>query len=303
MPAQSYPRAYSAAHFALEIDNQPSGFVRSVEGGGIKAEILNHQVGGHPGAWRQLSRPKYDDIKLQVGMSMSPAFYTWIESFFSGKGTRKSGAIVAGDFQYRERARREFMDAIISELSFPALDAGDRNACTMGVTLVPERVTFVKGESQPLERFVGSMRQKLWTPANFELVIDGLETACRRVTKIDGFSIKQEVLEHAVGGQRDALRVPGVIEFPNLSFSIPEVDVQPLLDHFEKSAMSGKGRDGRLTGHIMLRDHRQDPLCTLDLFGIDIAAITPDNADATTDEIKQIKVEIAVEGMALKYAA
>ncbi|HET6611568.1 MAG TPA: phage tail protein, partial [Kofleriaceae bacterium] len=177
MPPQSYPRAYSAAHFALEIANQPSGFVRSVEGGGIKAEVLDHKVGGQPGAWRQLSRPKYDDIKLSVGMSMAPDFYTWIEAFFSGKGTRKSGAIVAGDFQYRERSRREFMDAIISELTFPALDATDRNACTMGITLAPERVAYVKGESQPLSRFVGSMRQKLWTPANFVLSIDGLEAA------------------------------------------------------------------------------------------------------------------------------
>src|SRR5678815_1158775 len=40
---------YAAAHFALELDGQDSvGMFRSIEGGGIKAEVLTYQHGnGH----------------------------------------------------------------------------------------------------------------------------------------------------------------------------------------------------------------------------------------------------------------
>src|SRR5215510_11460714 len=105
-------RSYAAAHFALELTGMENlGVLRSLEGGGIKAEVMTYQNGGTYDRWRQLGKPKFEDIKLQIGMAMSEPFYKWIEQFFSGKADRKNGAIVAGDFYYKERARREFTDA------------------------------------------------------------------------------------------------------------------------------------------------------------------------------------------------
>jgi phage tail-like protein len=305
MPTAQSRRAYSAAHFVLELDqHEIAGFFRSVEGGGVKAEILTYQTGDSPALWRQLSRPQYEDIKLEVGMSMAESFYKWIEAFFTGKVVRKSGAIVAGDFHYRERARREFSDALISELSFPKLDATDRNACYMGVTLVPERVRFMPGTMRSLEPYIGDTSQKLWTPANFELTIDGFEDACRRVTQVDGFTIKQEILEYRVGHRRDSMRVPGILEFPNLTFSVPEADAQPFIQHFTKHVIEGVPQPAtRIGGGITLKDHRGSDLCSIALAGIDIASITPDKSDAQSDDIKQVKIEIAVESMKFTYAS
>src|SRR5438045_746359 len=91
-------RAYSAAHFVFELDQtEIAGFFRSVEGGGVKADILTHRTGYANAQWRQLGKPRYEDIKVQVGMSMSASFYDWIEAFFAGKVVRKNGAILAGD--------------------------------------------------------------------------------------------------------------------------------------------------------------------------------------------------------------
>ena len=100
-------RSYAAAHFALELDGkQDVGLFRSIEGGGVKADVMTYQNGTNYDRWRQLGKQKYEDIKLQVGMSMSKPFYDWIEKFFDGKAERKSGAVVAADFYYKERARR-----------------------------------------------------------------------------------------------------------------------------------------------------------------------------------------------------
>src|SRR6188474_3306712 len=130
------PRAYAAAHFALELHGIDSlGVFRSVEGGGIKADVMTYQNSGTYDRWRQLGKPKFEDIKLQVGMAMSEPFYKWIEDFFAGKATRKNGAIIAADFYYKERARREFTDAMIKEISFPKLDGQDKSTAYMTVAL------------------------------------------------------------------------------------------------------------------------------------------------------------------------
>jgi hypothetical protein len=68
-------RAYAAAHFALELDGKDSvGLFRSIEGGGVRADVMTYQNGGTYDRWRQLGKPKFEDIKLQVGMSMSQPF-------------------------------------------------------------------------------------------------------------------------------------------------------------------------------------------------------------------------------------
>src|SRR3954469_16389870 len=112
-PPPASTRAYAAAHFALELDGKDKvGLFRSVEGGGVKADVMTYQYGAYDTEgykrWRQLGKPKFDDIKLQVGRAMSKPFYLWLGEFFKGEASRKTGAIVAADFYYNERARREF---------------------------------------------------------------------------------------------------------------------------------------------------------------------------------------------------
>src|SRR5262245_48413625 len=108
-PPPTTQRAYGAAHFALELDGkEPVGLFRSIEGGGVKAEVMTYQYGGGYERWRQVGKPKFEDIRVQVGMAMSEPFYKWIADFFCGIPNRKTGAIVAADFYYKERARRNF---------------------------------------------------------------------------------------------------------------------------------------------------------------------------------------------------
>lgn len=306
MPATSNPsRAYSAAHFVLELDgNNVMGVIRSVDGGGVKSEIMTYQMGNNHDLWRQIGKPKYEDLKIEFGMSMSKDFYTWIQAFFRGEVVRKNGAILAGDFHYKERARREFQEALISEITFPKLDGSDKNACYMTATIAPETLRFAKGTGKDLQTVIGKMTQKLWTSANFELRIDGLESACRRVTKIDSFTIKQQVHEDHAGNLRDAIRVPGILEFPNLTFYVPESDAQPFIEHYTKYGIKGELQAAaRHTGSIVCRDHAANELCTVSLQGVDIANIAPEKHDSSSEDIKQVKVELAVESMSFQYNA
>jgi hypothetical protein len=116
--SENMQRTYAASCFMLELDDKKAvGFLRSLEGGGIRTDVLDYRSivvrsdGGRAGLWRQLAKPKYENIKIQVGMSMADIFYEWLEKFFAGEVVRKDGAILAGDFHYKVRARRTIRGA------------------------------------------------------------------------------------------------------------------------------------------------------------------------------------------------
>lgn len=296
-------RSYTASSFILELDGSHiAGFFRSVEGGGVKADVVTHQLDCFPAVWRQLAKPKYEDLKIQVGMSMSQEFYGWISRFFSGQIERRNGAIISGDFHYKERARRIMKEMLISEVQIPKFDAGDKAPCYMTVGLVPETVEFEPGNSSVDLTPTVQTRQKLWTPNRFEFTINGFEKCLARTTKIESFTIKQQILEYRSGNQRNPWRVPGRIEFPNLTFYLPEADARPLIDHFKMRVLAGKPPPHtRLTGGITALDADLQPLCTISLAGIDISGIGPDKSDSTSQDIKQVRIDITCEEMKFQY--
>lgn len=302
MPAKP-PRTYGAAHFALELDDkQQVGLCKSIEGGGVKAEMIEYRTGPEHRHWKQVSKPKYEDVKIQVGMSMSEPFYDWISKFFNGTIIRKNGAIAAGDFFYKERARREMFQMLISEVAMPALDGGDKNDCFMTVTIAPERVVFKPGSNKEFEKQVPGKKQKRWTANNFALTLDGpFKDKTTRVNKVDGFSIKQQIIDHQVGSQRDPIRIAGLLEIPNITFHIPEVDSEPFVKHMEEHIQSGKP-GARFGGEIEFRDQLAKTWCSVTLGSCEIANVEPTKSDSTSSDQKTVKVEITVEEMSFKYS-
>ena len=302
------PRAYAAAHFALELHgiDQELGVFRSIEGGGLKCDVMTYQNAGNYERWRQLARPKFENIKLQLGMSCSEPFYKWIEEFFTGKGTRKNGAIVAADFYYKERARREFSEAMICELVFPTLNATDKNTAYMTVSLAVEDILFKKGdEGRELKQNKGYDTQKDWKACNFRFSLDGFDEACKRVTKIESFTVKQNIIEYASGGRRTVSKTPSVMEFPTISFSLPEPDAQPLLDHFKKRGVDGEV-PGRLHGQLDTYDNtvgEENPKShfMVEFINCDIINAQPDKSDSSTEEAKMVKFDMYVETMKFTY--
>jgi phage tail-like protein len=298
-PQNIGPRAYSAAHFALELDDMKNiGVFRSIEGGGIKADVMTYQNGGTYDRWRQLGKPKFEDLKLQVGMAMSEPFYQWIEQFFDGEAVRKDGAVIAADFYYKERARRKFTNAMIKEMTFPKLDGQDKNAAYMTVALAVEDIVFSKGGGTEIAVDSGGVQQKAWKACNFILTLEGFDL--KRVTKVESFTVKQNVLEYASGGNRWMSKTPSAIDFPQLSFSLPEADSQPLADYFMKRGVKGEV-PGRLHGQLEMYDNEKTTKFVLDFLNADIMNIQPDKADASTEEIKQVKVDLYVEKMSFTY--
>jgi phage tail-like protein len=298
-------RVYAAAHFALELDSKKEvGLFRSIEGGGLRADVMSHQTGGTFDRWRQLGKPKYEDIKLQVGMAMSKPFYEWISAFFRGEAKRKNGAIIAADFSYKERARRVFTEAIIKEITFPKLEGSDKGAAYMNVALAVENIEFMKGTGEELPHPKGFDAQKSWSASRFRIELNDFPGATAGCSKIESFTIKQNILEHNVGGRRSTIKTPSNIDFPNLVFYVPEAHAQPLVDRCNARAAKGEIRpSAHMNGHITTYDNDGRNLFTLNFGGADILSVSPDRSDASSEEIKQVKVEMYTESMSFEYAA
>jgi hypothetical protein len=122
----------------------------------------------------------------------------------------------------------------------------------------------------------------------------------RRVTKVDAITIKTSVIEYHVGGQLDPYKSGSRIEYPNITITMPEADshvvvdaVQDYLDPQKPLTPGG--------GSIEYLDSELKTLATLKFTGASIVSITPDRSDATSEELKMVKVELATETMSLEF--
>lgn len=304
-PKNTAKQAYAAAHFALELDgNKKAGLFRSIEGGSLRADVMTYQYGHSHEKWRQLGKPKFEDIKAQIGMAMSKPFYDWVSQFFAGEGEPRNGAILAADFRYNEQARREFTGALIKELTFPQLSGEGNQPLMLGVTIAVEGMKFAPGSGQKIIEEAGHKGQKEWVGHRFHFNLDGFADSVRHVSKVDSFTIKQQIIEYHSGGFRDPLKAPSVVEFPNIVFYLPEAHSEPLFKAAAKKIVDGEMKDhnDKKAGSIDLKTQSGATLLSLEFYDAEIVSVTPDKSEAANEApIKQVKVELYTEKMKIFY--
>lgn len=292
-------RAYTAGKYALELDGQFAGWLWSVEGGNAVAEVVTERLGPDHIVKKHLGQPKYEDITIQVGTGMSRDFYQWIQDTVNGNYARKSGAIIAADFNLKEQSRREFKEALITEIGVPALDAASKDAARMTIKLSPEtteRVASKGGTVVGTAAGKGASAQKQWLPANFRLRIEKLEAASN-VNKIDAFTIKQKVVENPTGEQRDFQKEPASVEIPNLVITLAEAYAQPFYDWHEDFVIKGNnGEDKEKNGTLeILTPNLKEVLFTLTFKNLGIFSLASEKGEAGVETIKRVKAEMYVE--------
>lgn len=298
MAPAALPDVYSSAFFTLEIDGTPVGTLRNLDGGGIKADVVTYQHGERGDTWRQLGRTKYEEFKITAGLVAGGKLWEWIAEYMAGNPTRRSGALLAADYEYTEKARREFTEALIAEVAFPKFDAQDKNPANVVVTVHPEKMTYAKGTGKSV---IGadpfSPKQKAVSACNFEFIVDGFKDACKRVNKVDGFSVKCKIIEHPVSTRIESVKVPGKMELPNVTFYVPEIDAQPFLDHHTKNAMKGERGAPIPSATLTFHNNAKTERGSVTFTGCTIFSVVQDKNDATSEDIRMVKVEMAIEGI------
>jgi hypothetical protein len=234
-------RSFPPGHFFLEIDGVSAGYARNVQGGGAVAEVIREKVGADHIVHKHIGAVRFDDIVLTCDAGLSKAFYDWVDQTFRSQGLRKNGAVVVLDGG-KEVSRLDWNNGLISRVDFPALDATSNDLFSMIVKITPERTRSAKGgESRPV-----TPARKSWLASSFRLSIEGLEEACKYVSRIEPLAIDWHLKEvNTSGGYRDSMEPAGNVEPGNLIVTLPESKAQGFQDWFEDFAIKGNSGQGR----------------------------------------------------------
>ncbi len=298
-------RGYVAGKYAIELDGIMAGWVGSVEGGHATSDVVQEKLGPDHIIHKHLAGVKYEDISVSCGTGMSKGFYEWLKASFDHNYQRKSGAIIAADFNYKEHSRLTWHHGLITEIGFPALDAGSKDAAKMTIKISPEytrQTTSTGGPSIAGGKYaLGKMEQKKWLPSNFRIKIDG--TDCSKVNKIEAITVKQKVVEHAVGEMRDYEKEPAHLEIPNLVVTLAESHCKEFYDWHKEFVIDGKNDDGKERGGSLeyLTPDLTTVLFTINFKHLGIFKLTPEKVEAGSENIRRVKAEMYCEDLDFKY--
>jgi hypothetical protein len=286
-------------NYFLSLDGVVCGILKSVEGGGISAAVIQEPAGQDDFIKKHIGPPNYEDVLLQIDFSLDRAVYDWITAAWSGKFVRKDVAIFGADSQMQVVSQREFFKSLITEITIPAMDASSKEPGYITLRLTPEysRSTKLPGET----RINTSQRQqKSWLPSNFRLDIGGLD--CSRVSKLDALTVKQTVVQDDIGEMREYIREPGKLEFPNLKVTLAESFAQSFIDwHNDFVIMGNSGESQEKTGSISLFDPSLTELARINFFNLGIFRLVPEKAQIQADQIKKIVFEMYCERIEFVY--
>jgi len=294
-------RAFTAGRYAVLLDGAVAGWVQSVEGGHAAADVAS---GAASLQRKHIAGVKYEDITVSCGAGMSKPFYEWIKASMDRQNARKSGSIVYLDNDSNVQSTLEFANGLITEVSFPALDASSKDEARMTIKISPETTRMVEKSGArlpgaPAQR-AAAQKQKQWLPANFRLKIAGLD--CTRVNKIEAITIKQKVVENPVGEMRAAQKEPAKLEIPNLVISMPEQNAAALAAWHKESVVNGRTANNRKDGQLeyLMPDGRES-LFTLAFHNLGIFKLTPDKMEAGSENIRRVKAELYCEEIHFSY--
>jgi phage tail-like protein len=291
----------------LELDGSFAGWVDSAEGGAPTGEVVTEKLGGDWLQKKHIGNVKYEEVSFKCGTGMSKALYEWIQASFVPGQTPilKNGAVVAVDSDNREQFRLSFANAMLTEITMPALDAASKDAAKMTIKFKPEytRKQLGAGGGGAGGNFPTG-GEKTWSPANFRLKIDGLEEPCARVNKIEALTIKQKVTENPVGEMRDYQKEPASIEVPNLAVDLPSAAAGQFLEWEESFLLRGNnGDDAEKSGSLeYLTPDLQQPLFTVQFKNLGIFKLAPEKIEAGAEGIRRIKAEMYCEDIRFSYS-
>src|SRR5687768_9572071 len=131
--------SYTGGHFELHVDGaQSSAYLRQVEGGHIKQEVISEQVGADRLRVKHNTVTEIEPFTLEVGMSGAGDVLRWIrESWRGAEYQHRNGQITHANFDLKQTFTHEFREALIMETTFPELDGSSKQAAYLKVKMLP----------------------------------------------------------------------------------------------------------------------------------------------------------------------
>jgi len=305
-------KGYAGGFFSLALDqgnNQERpglghhpAFIRSVDGGFFEGSIISEALGADMHQVKHLGTVDIKPISFETGLASSRVLLEWIQQTWNLQANMRSGRIDHGapsSGAIRSHAAQEFYDALLTEVTFPALssESGSESAY-LKITIQPGRVKLIDGDETSLtHNFTG--QQLEWTKATFALDIGGQRI---RAKAIDSFSVKQHVKKLYTGRERLPELIPAGLEISNLSITCNESDAGYFFDWYRERIEKGSDEMHQdRSGALIFKSHDGDELFEISLDGVGLFSLTMDKSVAGSQDVKKVKIGLYVERMKLSF--
>lgn len=294
----------STSNLMLELDGQTAGFVRTVQGGNAFADIIAEQAGPdliqrkHPGPVR------FEDLIIEAPLDRdAKSLNGWITETLTKGSIQHNGAIIFADFNFTEVKRLEFFNAILTEVTLPAADAVDgKKAALLTLRITPQTTRLAGGAGKKLSTLGSKSRGVL--ASNFRFNIQGLEQACKRISKVDQITAKRSVAGASVGQEKfrqPPSGSPGVLDCSTVRITLPEADAGPFYQWFDDTVLKGR-QDGERPALLEWLDPTlQTVLTTVQLGSLGIVRYAPEKTEAGAEARgPRVQIDMYCETIDLK---
>jgi phage tail-like protein len=291
-------RSATTGRFALELDGYHCAYIKSISGGEAEADVATHDHGPMNMQTKQMANFKFTPIKAKVGIAQAGAMNDWIKASFDRAYATKSGAVIAGDFNYKATHRIDFVNALITSVTIPKLDGSSKEAGYIDVEWESENVLHTPGKGEDIKGDYGT-KQKQWTPSMFKFDLAGLTDACKRVATIDSFTWKQAVVTDQIGAQRIMTKHPAKVTVPDVKITLSAADFEPWRAWAQAWFQDGKclasdHKDGTIT---FLSPDMKTEIGHIELKQCGLKKVTAPSLEANKEEVARVTVELFVEEM------
>jgi hypothetical protein len=297
MPKRSFA---SLSHLALELEGQPASLLESVEGGNAFTEVLLEPPGPDLIQRKRPGPVKFEDIVIQVPLGGNPKLLTnWITETLTKGPIPRNGALLYADFNNTEIRRLEFFNALLTEVSFPALDGASKDAASITLRITPQTTHLSGGKGKALQ--APGNKSKPALRSNFRFNVQGLENACKNIFQVDSIVAKRPMAKLAAGQEK--FRQPGsgsgVLGCSTVNLTLPVADAGPFYNWFDDVALKGNPAGERAGLLEWLSGDLNTVMGALLFGGLGIVRIVHDSTEANSDKIQTIHVEMYCETMVL----
>jgi hypothetical protein len=231
---------------------------------------------------------------------MSSKLFDWIRGTVAHDWKRKSGAVVAYDYNAKEMSRLEFTNALVTEIDLPDLDASSQRSAQLTVRCAAESTRLLRGTKASGPHPGVATKQRRWLASNFRLTIDGLD--CRTVSKVESMVIKLVTAEGSSGEQRTSTVVPSHVEIPDLVVMLPQsASADDFLKWHEDFVIKGENsssneKNGKLE---YLDPSLRSTLFAVGFHNLGIYKWTPGKVGASSESLRQVTVNMYCQEMEL----
>ena len=261
-------------------DGSSTMYVKSLEGGAVKAAVLSEPIGADGVTRKRLGLPQYEPVTISVPASGTASFFDW-----AGLALRRNASVkdvVANycDANAKQVFTRAFMDSTITALTFGPYDVSSKaSSALFKETITPTSTLTASGDGSACKGSVGGGKAN-FVGSNFTLELGQLDTT--GVTRIDEIRVVSGVVRAALDPREIDTRQ---ISISNFRVFIAERKVDSWHTWFNDFVVDRRSQQEELQGTITLTAADGSPLLTISLKGVGISRLANTSSDVPGNEL------------------